>query len=349
MKPGSWRIFFVTQYINNCLKPINRKKGTNLTFEERKTLASLKDKNLNFLPSDKGGEFCVINQEQYTSLGMSHLNDNDTYKQVKAISAKCIETRINKVWKDIATRRGISHHITKSFVSNNTDLPHFYFLIKTHKQSEVPKIRPIVSNINSPSTKISWLLDKILKPLLKFVPAHLLNTSHLVNNLCTLSKPFTKEFNYPCSLDVVSLYTSVPAQSATENVMRLLESNDVSFNNLDHSDIGKLLEITLTNNYFTFNNNTFQQTHGISMGNCVSAILAILYMGWVEEKALDIVSNHVGFYARYVDDVCLLARNQNEANLIHSAFNTVDPNIKFEIEHPNDTNTLQLLDIESSH
>ena len=81
------------------------------------------------------------------------------------------------------------------------------------------------------------------------------------------------------------------------------------------------------------------------MGSSISAILAILYMNQVEKQALDVVNNHVGFYSRYIDDICLLGRNATEASHIHNVFNQIDSHIKFEIELPKKSNTLELLDL----
>ena len=114
---------------------------------------------------------------------------------------------------------------------------------------------------------------------------------------------------------------------------------------MHQSDIGNLLQVVLYNNFFTFNDRIFHQVQGLAMGSSVSAILAIIFMGQVEQRALDVVNNHVGFYSRYVDDICLLTRNATEASLIHNTFNQTDPDIKFEIELPNDNTTLKLLDI----
>ena len=53
-------------------------------------------------------------------------------------------------------------------------------------------------------------------------------------------------------------------------------------------------------------------------------------------------------YTRYVDDVFLLTKCREEAEKIYDCFNSIDPNIKFEIEHPstvNSTKVLRLLDI----
>ena len=177
------------------------------------------------------------------------------------------------------------------------------------------------------------------------MPTHLQNTTQLINSVTSLEQNTIKQFKYPFSLDVVNLYTSIPPQKATEIVVQMIEQNSVCLYGLSPNDIADLLKVVLTNNYFIFNNVIFQQTHGLAMGNSVSAILAILYMGHVEKNALNVIDNHVGLYVRYVDDVFCLTESATEANKIHSTFNNIDPHVKFEIEHADDTNTLKLLDV----
>ena len=336
----------LNESISHSVKNACVKKASNLTPAERSTLSKLRKKDIVCLPSDKGGEFCVLNRAKYLELGHQHLNDTDTYVITNRISPKTIETRVNQVWKEVCRACNHSAAFTKSYVTNNTNLASFYFLVKTHKSTPVPKIRPIISNIDSPTTKLSWLLDKMLKPLLSTVDAHLENTSDLVERLSSLPTSTKSIYNYPFSLDVVNLYTCIPPKDAIEVVRRdMLENSYKSFG-MDHDDISKLLEIVLNNNYFTFDNKIYKQVHGLAMGNSVSAILAILYMNHVERKALNLLSNRVALYCRYVDDAFLLVRNHNEAECVMDVFNSVDPYVRFEIEHPDNSNTLKLLDIE---
>ena len=99
------------------------------------------------------------------------------------MSAKTVEGKINPVCKDICVRRNIPKFVKRSYVSNNTELPRFYHLVKTHKLEQGIKIRPIVSNSNGPTTRLSWLLARILKPQLKNIPAHLENSMQLIKQM----------------------------------------------------------------------------------------------------------------------------------------------------------------------
>ncbi|MEL7308719.1 MAG: reverse transcriptase domain-containing protein, partial [Pseudomonadota bacterium] len=336
----------INETITKCLNSVERGRNSNLLPTERKTLAQLKNKNFRYLPSDKGGEFCVIENERYVDIGKEHLNDSEIYSRIATISTKTIELRVNKVWKEIAKKNNLNFNITRRYVSTNTDLAHFYFLIKTHKLSNSLKIRPIVSNINCPTTKISWLLDKALKPLIEKVPAHLENTSDLLKRLESLNDKAM--YSYPVSLDVVSLYTSIPQKGVVDVVYKIMSECSYSFHELHPGDIVELLNVVLNNNYFIFEGGIYKQNHGLAMGSSVSAILAILYMGHIESIALNKLSFSIGLYARYVDDVFLLTKCREEAEKVYACFNSIDPNIKFEIEHPSTANnikTLRLLDV----
>ena len=106
--------------------------------------------------------------------------------------------------------------VQKTFLASNTDLPRFYYLIKTHKASPDIKIRPIVSNINGPTQRISWLLANALKLMLKNVPAHLQNRTHyMYSGWQSYNKQSVTLSMQP---DVVSLYTTIPIQEAITNV-----------------------------------------------------------------------------------------------------------------------------------
>ena len=110
-------------------------------------------------------EFCIIQKDRYSQAALDHLNDSNTYQKVPRMTAKTVENKVNLVWKNICSRNKFPPFVVKSFVASNTDLPKFYHLIKTHKTGPDIKIRPIVSNINGPTQRISWLLLKTLKTL----------------------------------------------------------------------------------------------------------------------------------------------------------------------------------------
>lgn len=326
--------------IGKCIKG---KKRNNLSSSEKNILKKLKEKPLVCLPSDKGTEFCVIDRDRYITAGKKHLSDEHTYKKITRMSAKTIESKVNKVWKDICKKRNIPKRILRSFITTNSDIPRFYHLIKTHKQNDELKIRPIVSNVNGPTTKVAWLLTFLLKPLLREIPAHLESSAELINRINQLEQNTQERYTYPCSFDVVSLYTSIPSSDAITIVIDKLQFSSFCYNGITPDDLRDLLIVIHQNMYLSFENNIYLQEHGLPMGSSVSGILAILFMDHLENIALK-SCRFVGIYGRYVDDVFILTTNKSEAELMLQIFNQQHLNIQFEIEHPNSSNQLSLLD-----
>ena len=83
--------------MQRCTKEIKLTKyKDNLSEEERRSLNELKKmEDIIILPSDKGGELCIIKKEIYTAAGEEHLNDTNVYKKIKRITASTIEKKIN--------------------------------------------------------------------------------------------------------------------------------------------------------------------------------------------------------------------------------------------------------------
>ena len=180
-----------------------------LTYTQIQT--NLRNKNLTYLPSDKGEEFCIIYNNEYTLLRYRHLTDTTTYEHIQKLNVKNIEKKINTFSKEICERNKYPKKITKSYTSNSTKLGNFYILIKTHKEGR--KVRPIITNIGTPTHKISYLLSTLLKPLLKHIPSHIENSKEMIERLNKLNGKY-EDFTYPCSLDVVSMYTSISINDA---------------------------------------------------------------------------------------------------------------------------------------
>ena len=67
---------------------------SNLSTDERNTLIHLKSKPFIFLPADKGGEFCIIEQFRYSQLAVQHISDISSYTRISHLTTNTIEKRI---------------------------------------------------------------------------------------------------------------------------------------------------------------------------------------------------------------------------------------------------------------
>lgn len=92
-----------------------------------------------------------------------------------------------------------------------------------------------------------------------------------------------KTLPYQCSLDVVPQSTMLPIQEATHNTVN---RNQHTIHQLSNQDVQDLLNATLHNMCFTFENCIFRQTEGLPMGSSISGILAILFTDKLESIML---------------------------------------------------------------
>ncbi|EYB95184.1 hypothetical protein Y032_0163g3508 [Ancylostoma ceylanicum] len=161
------------------------------------------------------------------------------------------------------------------FWTNYPEVPTYYSLVKTHKLdqsvdlSEIDisllKTRPIISSCGGPADRISWVLVKLLSPLLKFVGSHFSNSNDFIEAIQQCQVP-----NFACyvSYDAVSLYTNINNDAAIKSLLELLSnhSREVSLCGFSASDVETLLEAALDCNVFRFNNNFYAQERGLAMG-----------------------------------------------------------------------------------
>ncbi len=94
------------------------------------------------------------------------------------------------------------------------------------------------------------------------------------------------------SFDVVLLFTPIPVDRACEHIRnKFNKDTTLKDTTLKHrtklsiDDIIKLLRFTLSNNFFTYNKESYKQIHGCAMGSPVSPIVANLCMEEIEELA----------------------------------------------------------------
>ena len=231
------------------------------------------------MPSDKGGEFCAVEQGAYVHLGRSHLADTTIYQPVPRMTAKTIEGKLNKQWKAVCKARSIPVRCERSFVATNTRLASFHHLIKTHKPGPELKIRPIVANRDGPTEKIAWLLRRILSPLLEDVSSHIPSSDSLMATIDSTPVETLRRYRYQCSLDVVALYTSVPVEEALIAVQtKLLLNGGIVPSPLQIEDVVELLRTTFSLTYFHHEERVYRQIAGLPMGSAVSGIVAIIFM-----------------------------------------------------------------------
>ena len=148
------------------------------------------------------------------------------------------------------------------------------------------------------------------------------------------------------SIDVVSLFTSVPTDLAIRVACNRLES-DTSLSertSLNVDDIMDLLSLCLDATFLSFRGKVYRQAQGTAMGSPVSVVVANLMMEDIEERALFTFHSPPRFWKRYVDDTCT-ALHPDLIEPFHSHLNSIEPCVQFTVEKESD-GRLAFLDIQ---
>jgi hypothetical protein len=146
------------------------------------------------------------------------------------------------------------------------------------------------------------------------------------------------------TLDIKDLYVNIPIkETLTITKSLLLENND------EHTtkQILALLETILQQNYFSFQNNTYQPEKGVSMGSPISKTIAEIFLEYLENAHLKQIleTKNIRFYARHVDDMLMICNAKHTApQTIHNLINKTHPNLQFTPTHEH-KNSISFLDL----
>ena len=193
----------------------------NTTKEQLNAIKQLKsDNEILITKSDKGGEMVVMRENDMLALVNQHLTDRSTYEPLRTDPTDALRLKINKTLDEILRKHEIPETVTRKLMTPpSAKTQRFYALPKTHKTTL--KIRPIVSGVGGIFERLSWLLNYILQPLLRYVKAHIDSTRSLIDRFQNLD-PATLKGKIPVSFDVVSLYTNIDIREAIDTSLQYL-------------------------------------------------------------------------------------------------------------------------------
>ena len=107
----------------------------------------------------------------------------------------------------------------------------------------------------------------------------------------------------------------------------------------------RLLELSVKDTPFRFQNKIYKQIDGVAMGNPLAPILADLWMQKLEQKLNKFSTNKPIIWLRYVDDVfCLFCISKTKILDFHTRINKWHKNLHFTVEFEAN-NSLPFLDV----
>lgn len=288
------------------------------------------NKNLVIRPADKGGGIIVLDKKDYLAEMSKILGDRDTYTPLRS-DPKAQYKRELEAIVQYGFDQGILNSKEKPYlVPKAPRTPVIYYLPKIHKHPTCPPGRPIVSGIDSISSRVGRYIDFFLQPLVSKMPSHLKDSRHVINLLSNITP---KSGCWLVTADVASLYTVIPHSLGLFAVEYYLRRDSALFDE-QICFIMQLLHFVATRNYFWFGGQFYRQDRGVAMGAKYAPSLANLFMALWEE---DVIYAHqrpqVVLWARYIDDVLLLwDGDRHDLDAFMSMLNDNNRGIRFAYE-----------------
>ena len=284
----------------DCLLPPKKTTLSNLSSEEQEALLSLKrNKNLIIKPADKGGAVVVWQKDLYVAEANKQLSDQTAYNELPSDPTSDSQALVKNTLTTLIRNNQLPKSAT-SLLHPCPQISNFYLLPKIHKANNPG--RPIVSSHSCPTVLISEFLDSVLFPLVSALPSFVQDTPHFLRLIQDFEFPENCGERLLFTMDVSSLYTSIPHHAALSAIRYYLDQRPDP--QIPTTTFLRLTELVLTQNCFQFNGRYFRQVKGVAMGTKMGPSVACLTMGHFEEQLFSQYTGAQPFlYKRYIDDI----------------------------------------------
>ena len=310
----------------------------NLNRDEHNSIIKLRNNDKILIKSaDKGGATVIMDKDNYIYEAYRQLND---IKYYKPLDQPIFQENIPRI-KNVLRKMKINGCINQKqfdFLSGPL-IPRqriFYLLPKIHKDrnkwtipNKMPEGRPIVSDVESESYRVSQYIDSFITPLSIRHPTYLKNTYDFINKIRNATVP---DDCFIVTGDVSALYTNM----LHERTLSCIKDRFKTFPDSSRPDkyLMELLEITLKNNDFQFYGKNYLQTCGTPMGKVYAPALANIYMLEFDDKATKGFKIQPILFFRYLDDIFFIWTGTKEELLEYETYlNSLIPGIKITLEY----------------
>ena len=294
--------------------------------------------------ADKGGGIVVQNRADYIGEAVRLLSDHNTYEVLSQDPLPQYKIELQELINKAFNSKIINKSEKLFFLNNYFKTPYFYHTPKIHKNPVCPPGRPIVAAMESITSSLSQYVDLHLQPIVTSLPAYIRDSTQVLEIL----QNYRWEPNYLwLSLDVCSLYTSIPHEGGLKAVEHFLSGAE--YLNPDQSGfISACTQFALERNYFEFQGKHYRQISGTAMGAHFAPCYANLFMGFWEKFHIwmqNPFAQHLVYYGRYIDDVIVIWDGSADRAVDFVNYCNTNPyGIRF--THVLDAKSLVFLDLE---
>jgi hypothetical protein len=309
----------------------------NLSPQEFSALNRIKNnENIVIKPADKGGSLVIMDKNNYLFEAYKQLNDQKYYKKLKEPIFHRNKIDIGKVLANMHNDGFISKKQLEYLSGPDDTRPRrFYILPKIHKNintwpipNKMPPGRPVVSDIDSESYRVSDYVDFFLKPLACKHPSYIKNSYDFTDKIknCDINQS-----TYLVTGDITSLYTNMKHDIMLSSIGKIFKTYPDP--NRPENYLLKLLKLMIENNDFEFNSETYHQICGCPQGKIIGPSAANIYLIDFDKAAMSDFKIKPSVFFRFLDDIFLLWNGSlEELKQYENFLNNLIPGIEIKLE-----------------
>lgn len=244
--------------------------------------------------ADKSSVYVILDKAQYLEKLNSILHDETKFERIKKDPTDALKARVNRL---ITSANAVVGGVHFGKIVGEYAPGYAYGNVKTHKTDN--PLRPIISQIPTPTYRLAKRLNDLLQP---YLPAgySLRSVDEFLDILRTRQPK-----GLLASIDVESLFTNVPVEATIQIILDAVYNNhDVAPLQLSRGILEQLLRACTTESPFRGpDGQLYRQKEGVAMGSPLGPLFANFYMSNLEKKVLSDPKIAPSIYCRYVDDV----------------------------------------------
>ena len=251
----------------------------NINKEEYLALKGLSsNKNIILQKADKGNSVVLVNKADYTKRMKELLSDVSKFKEITVEPGKEINLLLQHEGKLVEFLKQIKSSVTtdlyKHLYPQGSQPGIMYGLSKIHKPlvNGFPRLRPILSAINTGTYKWAKFLVPLLKPFT--------SNNYTVKDSFDFAKDITQQSSklFMASLDVDSLFTNVPLDETIEICVNELFKSSQTVSGLNKQQVLEMLSLTTKENVILFDGKYYSQIDGVAMGSPLGPTFANIFL-----------------------------------------------------------------------
>ena len=252
--------------------------------------------------ADKSNIYVILDRNDYKTKLDIILNDESKFVHIEGNPIKNFKKRLNLI---IKTNNAVSNYLKLPVLVGDYNPGYIYGNCKIHKDINNPPLRPIISQIPSPTYNMANIINSILEP---FLPArHSIRSTDKLLDLLKITKPK----GILASLDVESLFTNLPIDETIEIILKCVYQHPTLLApNLPKDTLRQLLEICTKPKNLPVNILMVLSTDGVAMGSPLGCTFVNYYMSHIENDVLSTTVNKPALYALFVDDIIIVVNDE---------------------------------------